>query len=226
MLLATLGPADAARPTTSLPSGMPELERSRLQEIADRAAVATQVDADPFPTRPEVFEYLLDHPEFASHLTRALRFARYRIWQTPEGLLLDDGWGVTGHFAVAYAASGVRVVHARGEYSQALMPTITGDAVTMIAYAYTPVGDGRSLVRTTVTGYVRLDSRVLALAMKALPRVAQKKADLEARRLMRVLARVSRALEDDPAGALEKVRARPDVPRPELEEFTHLLTGR
>jgi hypothetical protein len=39
-----------------------------------------------------------------------------------------------------------------------------------------------------------------------------------------VFARVSRALEDNPAEVLEKVRARPGVPRPELEEFSRLLT--
>ncbi|MBI1847377.1 MAG: hypothetical protein HY294_16050 [Candidatus Rokubacteria bacterium] len=226
LLVATLARADAERPVPALPSGIPADERARLQEIADRAAVATQVETEPFLARPAVFEYLLDHPEFATHVTRALRFARYRIWQTPQGLFLDDGWGVTGHFWLAYAASGVRVMRARGEYSQTFMPTIRGDAVTMIAYALAPAEDGKSLVRATVTGYVRLDSRMLATVIKVAPGIAQRKADLEARRLVRVFARVSRAVEDDPGGVLDKVGARPDVPRRELEEFARLLRPR
>ena len=57
------------------------------------ASVATRVAAPAFPARREVFEYLLDHPELASHVTRALKVARYRIWRTRDGLFLDDGWG-------------------------------------------------------------------------------------------------------------------------------------
>ena len=31
------------------------------------------MELEPYVVRPEIFEYLLDHPEFASHVTRALK---------------------------------------------------------------------------------------------------------------------------------------------------------
>jgi hypothetical protein len=70
------------------------------------------------------------------------------------------------------------------------------------------------------------EPRAGELATKIAGVIAQKKADLEARRLMRVFARVSRAIEDDPSGVFERLRQRPDVPRPEVEEVGRLLNRR
>ncbi len=209
-----------------LPAGVPGVERARVTQVAQEADVATRVDATPFVAHLRVFEYLLDHPEFATHVTRTLRLARYRVWPTPQGLYLDDGWGATGHFWVVYAGSGTRLMRARGEFNQTLLPTIHGDAVTMIEYDATPAADGKSVIRTTVSGYVKLDSRFLASMMKVASGAAQRKADLEAHRLMRVFARASRAIDDDPAGVYGQLRRRPDVPKHELEEFGRLLNVR
>src|SRR5437899_9486454 len=80
----------AARPEPALPAEMPASERSRLALVTATASLATHAAGEPFVARREVFEYLLDHPEFAAHLTRTLRIARNRIWREPDGLWLDD----------------------------------------------------------------------------------------------------------------------------------------
>ena len=210
----------------TLPMEMPADERARLERLAEDAAVSARVDTQPFLTRREIFDYLLDHPDFASHVTRTLRLARYRIWRTPEGMFLDDGWGATGHFSVIHAAARRRVMYARGAYRQASLPAINGEAVVMIEYEATPAGDGRDRVRATVSGFVKLDSSLLSLATKLAGPIAQRKADLEAQRLMRTFARVSGRIEDNPTDVYDQLRQRPDVPARELEEFGRLLTRR
>ena len=62
--------------------------------------------------------------------------------------------------------------------------------------------------------------------MKLASGAAQRKADLEARRLMRTFARASQAIDENPAGVYEQLRQRPDVPQRELEEFGRLLNVR
>ena len=218
--------AGAAPAPPSLPDGIPAAERARLMHLAEHASVSTQVDAEPFVSRPAVFEYLLDHPEFASHVTQALKLARYRIWHTPAGLFLDDGWGATGQFHVVYAAPGTRVMHAVGQYKSKALPAIKGQAIVMLVYGFRPASAGGgdlNLVTSTVTGFVKLDSAVMAFASRLASSVAQNKADTEARRLMKVFARVSRAVQDDPAGVYERLRQRPETPQRELEEFRQLL---
>lgn len=224
--LAAVSPALAGWVGAVLPSGMPSAERSRVLQLAETADVATRVEAEPFVARPEIFEYLLDHPEFATHVTQALRLARYRVWPTAQGLFLDDGWGARGHFWLVHAGRGMRVMVARGEFQQMLLPSIGGEAVTMIEYGFTDQGRGRSVVRTTVSGFVRLDSRIAALVLKIGSAAAQRKADLEARRLMKVFARASLFIDENPSAVLRQLAQRPQTPRRELEEFGRLLDAR
>jgi hypothetical protein len=70
---------------------------------------------------------------------------------------------------------------------------------------------------------VQIDSGFLSvLGRVALPFV-QAKADKEAGQLLRVFARVSRAIENNAAHVYQKVSERPGVPRQELEQFRGLL---
>jgi len=219
-----LSSALAARPGPALPDEIPASERSQLIEVTENASLATHAAGEPFVARPEVFVYLLDHPEFATHVTRALKLARYRIWRGPEGgLWLDDGWGVVGQFSVVYAASGTRVVYAHGQYQSGLLPSIRGQAVVVIEYGLSPAAERRSLISPAVTGFVRLDSKVVALAGMLAGSVATAKAEKEAKRFVKLFARASRAIEENPAHVHERVRQRPDVPPADLEEFRRLL---
>ena len=214
----------ATRPSPTLPAQIPAGERARLQEVAEAASVSARAAGEPFIARPDVFEFLLDHPEFATHVTRALKLARYRIWRGPEGgLWLDDGWGVLGQFSVVYSTSGTRVAYAHGQYQSGLLPSIKGQAVVLIEYGLSPTADHKSLISPAVTGFVKLESRIVALAGMLAGSVATAKAEKEAKRLVKLFAKASRAIEDDPAHVHELVRQRADVPRRDLEEFRRLL---
>ncbi len=96
----------------------------------------------------------------------------------------------------------------------------------IIDYRYVPGALGRVLVKTAVAGFVRLDSRFLRGVLKLGSVIAQRKADREARGLVRLFAKVSRSVEEDPAGVYAKLRERPDIPHAELEEFRALLAVR
>lgn len=220
-LLARAGPL-RAEPRLPLPPQMPGKDRQPLEEIVKRAFASTEEDFAPYPVRPEVFEYLLDHPEFASHVTRVLRAARYRIWREGGALWLDDGWGVKGTFSLAHAEPGLRIMHAQGAYQSAL-PDIKGRAVVALGYKFLPARAGRPQVATTLTAFVQIDSAVVRAIGKMGGPVVQKKADREARRLLRVFNKVSLAIENNPGDVYVRLRDRPDVPPRELEEFRKLL---
>ena len=218
-----LGAADAARAPGALPNQIPPADRTRLEQITRNAVVSTRMEAAPYTARASIFEYLLDHPDFASHVTKALKLARYQIWRTKDGLFLDDGWGAKGDFAVVYAAPGTRVMYAKGRFEPTLLPDIHGQAVVILEYDFRPQSDGRTLVATAVTGYVILANRLFALAGSLAGPIVQAKADKEARRLLKVFADVSRAIDERPQAVYEQLRQRPGVPPRELEEFRQLL---
>ena len=88
MTLVTLaGPALAGRLVPAFPVEVPSAVRARLSPVVDRASLATRIQGESFVARRDVFEYLVEHPEFATHVTQALRVARYRIWRTSTGLI-------------------------------------------------------------------------------------------------------------------------------------------
>ena len=216
-------PALAGRLTPALPAEIPAGVRARVSSVVDDASLSTRVHGSAFVARGDVFEYLIEHPEFATHVTRALKVARYRIWRTPSGLMLDDGWGAVGALEVIYGAPGLRVMYAKGEYHQAILPNIRGQAVVTIDWTADPGPDGKKVIAPTIGAYVKLDSRALSLATALASSVAAAKAEKEALRLVRVFEKTTRALNDNPAAVLEALRQHPDTPARELEEFGRLL---
>ena len=218
-----VGPAAASR-FPSLPAEIPPATRQRLASVTDSPSVASHVDGEPFRARRDIFEYLLDHPDFATHVTRTLKLARYRVWTVPGGFGLDDGWGTVGTFEIVYGAPGVRVMHAVGEYQQRMLPNIRGQAIISITYGATPSSDGKATIAAAVDSYVKLESKLLAATGRLARSVAQTKADKEGNRLVRLFARTTRAIEENPGAVWAALRDRPDVPRRQLEEFRRLLS--
>jgi hypothetical protein len=223
VILAADGAVAVAGAPVELPSDLPEAARARVRPVTTNPSLAVKVDAEPFVARRDVFEFLLDRPDFATHITRALKLARYRIWRTPSGLGIDDGWGTVGTFEVVHAGDGLRLMYARGVYHHKILPDINGQAVVVIDYETKPAPQGRSLISAAVSGFVKLDSRILAMASKLATSVATAKGEKEARRLVRLFAKTTHAIDADPAGVFDKVRQQPNVPSAELEEFRRLL---
>lgn len=218
------GSAVGGLAVSALPAEVPAATRARLAAVTDRASVVAEVDGEPFRARREIFEYLIDHPAFATQLTQMLRVARYRVWKLPDGFGLDDGWGTLGTFQFVYVAPGVRVLHAQGAYQQSILPTIRGQAIITIRYASTATADGASTIAATVGTVVRLDGKLMLAAGRLASASAHAKAEKEGRRLVKVFARTTHAIEEHPAAVYEALRQRPDVPRHELEEFRRLLS--
>ena len=204
----------------ALPPGVPPAELARIENVLAQATVSTRVEAEPYPLRLDVFDYLLDHPDFATQVTRALKLARYRIWRTADGLNLDDGWGVTGLITPMYGARGLRVIYARGRYEQSVLPDIRGQVVILLRYAGGPGPNGRPALATSMEVFAQLDSLMLATVAGS---VARSKATSEARHVLRVFSRLSTHLERRADEVLTELGRRPEVSRPELDGFRKVL---
>jgi hypothetical protein len=224
--------SDDALPTTNSPAANPvvpgdlhasHLDRARLEEVTRNPSLSARAESEVMVGRLEVFEFLLDHPDFATHITRALRLARYRIWRTDDGMFIDDGWGATGQLTVVHSAGGTRMLYAKGEFQHKLLPSIPGEAVVTIDYETWPTQDGRHLLQARLAGQLKIDSAFATLMLKVANSVAREKAAKESRRLLQTFAKVLRAIDETPGAVYASLRARPDVPQHELERFRVLL---
>jgi hypothetical protein len=186
---------------------VPPAELARIEKVLAKATVSTRVEIEPYPLRLDVFDYLLDHPEFATQMTRALKLARYRIWRTADGLNLDDGWGVTGLITPFYGEGGLRVVYARGRYEQSVLPDIRGPS-------------GRPALVTSMEVFAQLDSAMVATFAGS---IAKSKATSEGLHVLKVFSRLSTHLERRADEVLAELGRNPDVSRQELDGFRKVL---
>jgi hypothetical protein len=214
------GAGMTADPVLTMPSSVPPAERARIEKVLALASVSTRAELQPYPLRLEVFNYLLDHPDFATQVTRTLRLARYRIWRDADGLHLDDGWGVKGRITPLYGNGGLRVLYARGHYEQSMLPDIRGQAVIVLRYANGHDAQGRPGLATSLQVYGLLDSKVLSNLAGS---IAQDKASLEARRVLKVFSRLTTHLDRRADEVLAELQKNSDVSRPELDDFRKLL---
>ena len=226
LMLGAAGSALATRPSASLPPSLPEAEQVRLRQVTERASVSARSNGDAFRLRQDVFEYMLDHPEFATHVIRALGIGRYRIWREPDGLWLNDGGGALVRFQVVYAAPGSRIFYLQGHYQPAVLPTIYGRVVVLLEYTVEPAADGKSVITPAMASFVRIDNAVIGMLARLFTAVVAPRATRVTQRIVVDIARTARAIDDDPVRVTSTLRARPDVPPRELAEFDRLLAGR
>src|SRR5574342_535125 len=206
LLQPALGAGRDGAPT--LPPGVPTADLARIEKVLANATVSTRVEIPPYPLRLDVCDYLLDHPEFATQVTRALRLARYRIWRTADGLNIDDGWGVTGLITPFYGDGGLRVVYAGGRYEQNVLPDIRGQAVILLRYADGPGPNGRPALATSIEVFAQLDSAMIATFAGS---IAKSKATSEGLHVLKVFSRLSTHLERRVDDVLAELGRRPEV---------------
>ena len=224
-LLSAAVVAGSEQPELVMPPDMPRDEAARLRDLAERAAVTGRVTTERFRLPANVFEYLLDHPEFAATVARALRIASYRVWREGTEMWLDDGQGAVGRFAFVHTVAGSRIVYARGRYTRWMIP-IRGDAVAVLTWSSEPSGDGRMLIAPALTGFVRLENVVVDAVARLLRRAATSKAEQMARKLLADFAAAARMIDAEPGRVLDALRAHPDVAPADLEGFRRLVEPR
>ena len=116
-------------------------------------------------------------------------------------------------------------MQARGVYQHKILPDIHGEAVVVIDYTVQPAPEGKSLISP--------NGGRLRQARQPAAHDGDEAGGLGGHHQGRegsapsgeLFAKTTHAAETDPAGVIEKVRQRPDVPAAELEEFRALLNA-
>ncbi len=229
------GPASSATPAVtgeiSLAPGARLIPWERLDEeafalardVVSQALVFRQVDGIAFRSRKEVFDFLIQHPDFAADLARALREGKYRVRRTAAGFEAADGRGAHGFLKPLYADGERRVFYLEGRYDPPVLPSIAGRLVLVLDTTHTTAPDGEDYAEMRIAGYLRLDS-VLAEVIIAVARsFSEELVRRKVARFFRHVARVSRRAYDDPEGLAEELARHPDLATDRVAEFRRLL---
>jgi hypothetical protein len=221
----------------ALPLGVPvarldDEARGRAEAVLGTSLFAQRVTGLRGRSREPVFRFLLDHPDFAAAVARALRLGRYHVEARDDGFWGDDSRGARGMIRVLYADEGRRLYHLEGMYETRGLPTIQGQMLVMIEFQHEDDPAGGTRVEASVTGHMRLDTpfmgAVAQLATTLARPTVERAVERKVRRFFATVARASRWAHDQPEEFWAALEGHPEIPQDAtLAAFQQiLLAGR
>ena len=204
--------------------------RGRAETVLAGAVFGQRVTGLRYPSREAVFRFLLDHPDFAASVARALRVGEYRVAPHEDGYWADDNRGATGMIRVLYADDERHLYHVEGRYRRGILPTIEGQLLILLEFRHDQEAEGGSVVESSLTGHIMLDTPVASLIAQTVgaltrPLVART-VERKVRRFFGTVARVSRWAHDQPVELAALLDGHPEVPQgPDLAAFRAILTA-
>src|SRR5262245_15254807 len=173
-----------------------EPDRARAASVLSHEIFAQRVTGIRYRSREAVFEFLLDHPDFAASIARALRLGQYQVDRVGDEYVGDDARGARGVVRLLYADPGRRLYHLEGRYDANGLPSIVGEMLVLFEYRHEDDGAGSTVVDSSLTGHVKIDTPgvgLLAGVLTGLARpVVTRAVEQKVRRFFHTVARVSR----------------------------------
>lgn len=196
---------------------------TRVRDVVRDATLSHQMRGITFRSRKAVFEYLLDHPDFAADLTRALRQGKYRVRRVGDAYETDDGHGARGLLTPVFADGGRRLFHLAGRFESAMLPTLKGQLVVLLDAEHVDGPDGVTYCEMRFAGHLRLESAAADLVVSVMQRLGSVELDRKVGRFFRHVAVVSRRAYDDPEGLADELARWPGLPADRVAEMRALL---
>jgi hypothetical protein len=233
-------PSDPGGPSVTLdamPLGVPfarldDDARRRAEAVLGTSLFAQRVTGLRSRSREPVFRFLLDHPDFAAAVARALRLGKYQVEARDGGFWGDDRRGARGTIRVLYQDEGRRLYHLEGTYETRGLPTIQGQLLVMIEFQHEDDPEAGTRVEASVTGHMRLDTPLLGAVAQLATTLArptvERAVERKVRRFFGTVARVSRWAHDQPEEFWAALEGHPEIPQDAtLAAFRQiLLAGR
>jgi RNase P protein component len=206
--------------------------RARAEAVLGATVFAQRVAGIRPESREDVFRFLVDRPDFAASVARALRLGEYRVTARDDAYWGDDARGATGLIRVLLADGERRLYHLEGRYQKGIWPAIEGQLLVLLEFRHEADPEGGSRVEASLTGHLRVDTPLADAVTRLVGTVSrslvERAVERKVRRFFRTVARVSRWAHDQPDLLAVALEGHPEVPQDEtLAAFRAvLLAGR
>lgn len=195
-----------------IPDSLPNDSTAReLREVVQGASYVDTKQGAVFRGHLEVYEYLLNHLDFASQLGRVLDLTDYVIEETGAGTYkATTPNGAWARLQVVYADAEKRVVLAEGKY---------GRAVVILKYASFD-RQGESFIIYDLYGYVRADNPILNLLLGLFGGIVNRRVE----DLLASIAELNERIYEAPGTIQRDLLAQSEIAPRHLSEFGRILT--
>ena len=229
MIAASIAAARAAtdQPHQSLDIPWEKLDPASqrgLREVTEKAVFFRDVLEITIRSRQPVFDFLIEHPDFAATAGRILGIVKYRIAKERDGVFRgDDAHGATGTSELMYAERGKRVYLAKGTFVKRFLPTIHGRIVLVMVYEHLTDQTGESRVINHVRGYLRIDNATLGVLARIASPVVGPIVDKKVLRTFGAAAKLMEQAYDNPASLYRTLASSQEIAKSDLREFRKVL---
>jgi hypothetical protein len=207
---------------------LPEPARARAEAVLSREVFAQRITGIRYRSREAVYEFLVDHPDFAASVARALQVGQYQLDRVDDTFVGDDQRGARGVIRLLHTDTGRRLYHLEGRYETRGLPTLSGEMLILLEFHHEDDGEGGTVVEQSLTGHLRIDTPVvgpLAALLSGLARPLLTQAvERKVRRFFQTVARLSRWAYDEPEQLMAGLDRHPEVPQgTTLAAFARIL---
>lgn len=229
LVVLAANPSSAASANGLIPFSLLNAEdREEMEEIFHHPAISRKVTGIRFLSQRAVYEYLLDHPDFATGVARTLRLSKYRIERGAESYRAQDyadyegtkERGMKGRFRTIYSDPAKRIMFVWGTYKK--LVTIRARAILILEYTHRAEG-GETYAYSGLHGYVKIDHPILELVTRLLSPILGAAMDRRMHKTLRLAAKISEAAYRDPAAFLETLEGRGELHPDRLAKFRQIL---
>jgi hypothetical protein len=182
---------------------MPAPTRDALSRVMKAPTVTAVCPAQEFVAHPDMYQWLLDHPDRAAAAWRKLGVEAVEIktlkdgrffWKDPDGSELV--WQTVAQ------GPGGRVWYAEGQVKPGpLLPTIPVKAVAVLTHEERARPTGDSVIRQQIEVFLHTDSKAAALITRLIGDSAPRMAEQGAGQLLMFFSGIARYAHDKPERA-------------------------
>ena len=217
---AALGQAQQAIPRAKLSPAA----RRKVDAVLHRVTVFRRTPVKPVYCTPELFRFLVLHPDVLVGLWRVLGISRVRLRRTGrETFAADDGAGTQSDVEFLHHGQGYHLVYSVGRYHGPLAPRpIRGGCLLQLHYAPVPQATVPMLL-TRMELFVRIDNLAVDLITRAFRNTVGKMADLNYRETVAFVGQMYRVARVRPELLHQMAAHMTGVTREDRRRFVQLV---
>jgi hypothetical protein len=199
---------DRSKVTTTLPlpvalADMPAATREALTKVMKDPTLTTVSPPEEFVAHPDMYQWLLDHPDRAAAAWRKLGVAAVEIKPLKDGRFCwkDENGSELVWQNVAQGPTG-RVWYAEGRVKPgAVLPTVPVTAVAILSHSDKQRPTGDATIKQQLEVFLHTDSKTAALVTKAFGESAPKMAQQGTEQLLMFFSGIAKYAHDRPEKA-------------------------
>jgi hypothetical protein len=199
--------------------------RAKVAAVLTDVSLFRRLPVDVMQCDPDLYLYLLDHPDVVVNVWQALGISQVKLEQTgPETFRLTDDAGTVGAIQVLYRDQNTRVIYTDGSYNGPVFGRqLQGRILLVVRSAYIRRPDGRCYVTTRVDSFTQLDNIGVEILTKTIQPLVNKTADLNFIQTANFVASLARTAEVNQMGLVRLAKRLPHV-QPEVRDgFVQLV---